>query len=100
MKIETLKELKQLVKACRQMGIDKIKVDNLEIDLGVEPVVSTRSARKLVAASEDHVFVPGGVDETTPIVADRIDMPDELTEEQKMFWSATGGQELGPGEEV
>lgn len=96
MKIDTLKELKQLVKACRQLGIDKIKVDNVELELSAISPDTSRKGRKFVtSASEEHVFVPGGIDADT-----KIDTPDELTEEQLLMWSSQGGQELGPGETI
>lgn len=49
-----------------------------------------------------ETYLPGGIDANTPIpLPDQVHMPDELTEEQKLFWSAEGGgQSLGPGETV
>lgn len=85
--------MKQLVKTCRQLGIDKIKVDNIEFELG--PVEESAGSKLVAALKEANTYVPGGIDANT-----KIDTPDELTEEQLLFYSAQGGQELGPGETI
>lgn len=81
MKIDTLKDLKALVKLCRQTGIEAIKVDGLEIALGPTPTIIKRS--KAPRASQ---YIQDG--EVGP-----IDTPDTLTDEQMLFWSAEGGQQ-------
>lgn len=88
MTISNLKELKALVKACRQLGIDKIKVDNVELELSsILPNVGKQHPR--MGVSEEHVFVPGGIDADT-----KIDTPDELTDEQLLYYSAQSHEQI------
>lgn len=73
MKIESLKDLKALIKFCRKSGIKSIEVDGVKLDLGDEP--QTPKQAKQLSNSE---LQP---DET---------QEDELTYEQMLFWSAQG----------
>lgn len=87
MKIETLKDLKNLVNLMRKTGIDKIEVCGVKVELGALPEIVDSRKNRISNLQENQVFIPGGVDQDT-----RIDMPDELTEEQKMFWSSSDTQ--------
>lgn len=80
MKIDSLKDLEKLVKLCRKVGIDAIKIDNIEFALAHQP---TKLKATTIAPA---AYAPGGITEDT-----RIDMPDELTQEQLLMWSAGGG---------
>lgn len=96
MLIESLKDLEKLVKLMRKTGIDKIKVDGVELELNSLPY-SGKYLPKTRQSFEEPTYTPGGVDANTPIHMDNIPS-DGLTEEQLLMWSANGGQSLGAGE--
>lgn len=78
----TAKELKKLVKACRQAGIKTYKGDGVEFTLSDEaPSPPIRRSAKNSQSS-------------TSITVDKDFETDALTEEQLLFYSATGGQTL------
>lgn len=85
MKIDSLKELKALIKLCRQLGVDAIEVDNVKFGLGPEPV--TYKQQKGQATS----FISNNTDGTPDLP--NIKTPDALTEEQMLFYSAVGNAE-------
>lgn len=87
MQLESLKDLEKLVKLCRKLGVDKIEVDGVKVELGAPPEIVDSRKNRISNLQENQVFIPGGIDQDT-----RIDMPDELTEEQKMFWSSSDSQ--------
>lgn len=72
--ITDLKELKQLVSLCRKAGIDAIEVGDIKISFGRAPMtlVKSKKAKEANTLVEDY----------------NIDMPDILTPEQLMFYSA------------
>lgn len=75
MKIESLKDLEKLVKLCKKTGIDHIRIGDVELwvnDFTPTPIKDLQEP-----------FVAGEIGPDT-----KIDMPDELTEEQRMFYSA------------
>jgi hypothetical protein len=80
MTIGSLKDLEKLVKLCRKVGIDAIKIDGIELSLATMPYKASkdRSLRQYTAAE----FSQPGISEA------RIDTPDELTDEQLLFYSA------------
>ena len=86
MKIQDLKELEKLIRLCRKAGITVIKVDGIELALTEQP------PRKAVKRSNSFMApsLPG-IDENTPV--ETIDMPDSLTEEQLLYYSATENQQ-------
>lgn len=98
MQIESLKDLEKLVKLCRKLGIDKIEVDGVKFELGTNPTTYRRQANKNNSLIAEETFIPGGVDATTSI-PDAIDT-DSLTDEQLLYYSSTGGQQLGLGEQL
>ena len=79
MKIDSLKELKQVIELCRKSGVDLIKIDNIELVLGNK---FDAAKKPRAAALSAPVFTPGGIDENL-----KIPVP-ELTEEQLMFGSS------------
>lgn len=83
MTIGSLKELDKLLALCRKRGVQSIRVDNIEFHLGEMPNKSTKQQliRSIIAPD---VFIPGGVGPDTHIETD------ELTDEQKLFYSAVG----------
>lgn len=84
MKIENLKELQKVIQACRKLGVQSIKIDNVEFHLGSLP-----SVRKTTDYSADFpeasIKIPkftGEISAIDPIATE------ELTPEQLMMWSA------------
>lgn len=86
MTVSTLKDLEKLVKLMRKVGIDKIKVDSIELELGDVPQkLNLKNAANNQAILEDMQYRPGGIDQNT-----RIETPDDLTPEQLLFYSSQG----------
>lgn len=85
MKIENLKELQRVISACRRLGVQSIKIDSIELHLGELPPKEVKA--KIAAGKEAspgiNSYAPGGVTENT-----KIEAPEELTEEQLMFYSS------------
>ncbi len=86
MTITSLKDLEKLVKLCRKVGIDAIKVDGIEFSLTSAPTSAIRSAKKQVNI-DPNSFTQSGLADA------RIETPDELTDEQMLFYSAQGFSE-------
>lgn len=81
----TPKELKKLVKACRDMGITTYKGPDFEFTLGDVPA---KPQRKSTAARSQSNTDDNSTFET-----------DTLTEDQLLMWSAQGGGVPFSGEE-
>jgi actin-like ATPase involved in cell morphogenesis len=85
--INSLKELDKLMLLCKKRGIKAIKIDNIEF--AIEDMVSSiapKASNKLPYTAPD--LITGSFDPGTISVNDKIDMPDELTQEQLLFYSA------------
>lgn len=95
-----LKLLEQVIKLCRKTGVQTIKFDGIEIQLGPETV---KYRKPKPAPLEDplanaeipvpNIFDPianakAAAARATRAIQDKIDMPDELTEEQLLNWSS------------
>lgn len=86
MKIESHKELEQLIKICVKNGVKAIQVDGISIELGDVPVKPKRYSPK----PDPATVAISNVDESIqiPRMIDDIEMPDQLTDEQKLFYSS------------
>jgi hypothetical protein len=73
MTISDLKDLKKLITLCRSTGVESITVDGISLKLG-EVQATTRKVKKVVAKGATTL--------------EDIDTPDELTEEQLMYYSS------------
>ncbi len=100
MKIDSLKQLEQVIKLCRKTGITDIKIDGVELHLGAVTQNRQKTTKVSYNRQNDPIlptitpYTPGGVTEQTAIVSEIADIDsDELTDEQKMFWSAGDEQE-------
>lgn len=89
MTITTLKDLEKLIKKCRSLGVQSIKVDNVEFHLSDAP---TRQVSRQFTAKQYVADTFGEVNEST-----KIETPDELTEDQLLFYSAQQGAQDVPG---
>lgn len=83
MTIDSLKDLSKLIALCRKTGVDTIKVDGMEITLGIEPTALKKQRRSSPRSLPPNPY--GEIDENTNI----MDM-DSLTPEQMLFYSAQG----------
>ena len=72
MKIENIKDLQKVIQLCRKAGVDTIKIDGVELKLGELPTQSLKAKR--------HAAYPDAA----------IEAQDTLTEEELLFYSATG----------
>lgn len=95
MKIESLQQLKETILACRKLGVERIKLGEVEFHLGSLPVKTKRYRKELAAKPKDTTMfqraLNSGIDENTSVLPNDVDTPDgwdNLTEEQKLFWSA------------
>lgn len=85
MNIKDLKDLKKLIATCRSLGVDAIEIDGIKmsIQLNYAPLKSNRTVAKAAKTTQNQSLAPGGITEDTS-----IQMPDELTQDQMLFWSA------------
>lgn len=106
MKINNLSDLKKLIRACRELGVEAIKVDGLELAINhnLGPARKAIKPRKsLPDYSSDFPeaqisLMPKNATLSLPealksksedeLPSDLIDTPDELTEEQLLMWSS------------
>lgn len=91
MKVENLKDFNKLVKLCRQLGVDSIRVGDVECRLGPLPLKKVdRSLRTSpYSLPLTDPLANAQIANNIEYVDDVIET-DELTEEQKLFYSATG----------
>lgn len=91
-KVTGIKDLTKIIALCRKQGVVAIEVDGVKLSLGPDPKPRPTPI-DLNAFPEAAVRIP----QYSPIQAQdtanepidiAIDMPDELTEEQLMFYSA------------
>lgn len=82
-----LKELKKLIKLCRDNGVQSIRFDGVELHLGDIPSpIDTRKYPDLTAKGQAQPLAPGGITDNTKILTE------ELSEEQLLYYSAGGNQ--------
>ena len=80
--VNNLKELKAFLKLCRAEGVESIKFGNTEVFFRPNAPVQVTKAKKGV--NLDALVETDGVQVPMP----EIDEPDQLTEEQKLFYSS------------
>ena len=93
MKINSIKDLQKVLKLCRQTGVTTIEIDGVKLTLGPQPVSVRAPHIDLDAFPEANIRVPQyspiqAQDTANSPIDTKIDMPDELSEEQLMFYSA------------
>lgn len=85
MKLETLKDLDKLLLLCRKRGVRTCKIDNLEFHLEDLPEQAPKARRQVENVS--------GMTETLT-ATDNVTIPtdgwDSLTDDEKLFYSASG----------
>jgi hypothetical protein len=80
MQVKDINDLEKIIKLCRKTGIESIKIDNIELKLGEVPQKDTQILPKRTINTT--TYAPGGITEDS-----KIDVPEQLTEEQMMFYS-------------
>jgi hypothetical protein len=90
MTIDSLSDLRKVIQLCRKNGITTIEIDNIK--LTIQPLPFKRTNIDLDAFPEAQVSIPQyspiNASEAVNAVIEAIEMPDELTEEQALFYSA------------
>jgi hypothetical protein len=96
MKIDSLKQLEQLIKLCRKTGVVEIKADNIDLKLGITPYKARRRAQSDDPMADLKIPVPNITDAISAAkqaaaqelqrIQDYIET-DEPSEEQLMNWS-------------
>lgn len=84
MKLDSIKDLEKVIKLCRRLGVNAIKVDGVEFQLSDTPVEKAKVINKITTQPDS--YSPG-------ITEDMKIAIDELTEEQLLMWSAEGNQQ-------
>lgn len=99
MTIDSLKQLEALLKLCRKSGVAAIEVDGIKLALGNEPIKPVKRVPERLDDPLANVSVPvpniydpieyakAVAAKATQALKDKIDMPDELTEEQLINYS-------------
>lgn len=80
-----LKELRKLIKLCRDSGVTHIRYNGVELSLGEPPIPHIKLPKENTESILTNI-APGG------ITADTRILTEELTEEQLLFYSAGGNQ--------
>lgn len=105
MKVDSLKTLEKLLKLCRKSGVQVMEVDGVKFSLGAEPYKAQPKPMEipqdplelaqitinspLAAPSEFDPIAQAkaAAAKATQAIQDKINMPDELTDEQLMNFS-------------
>lgn len=85
MTINNLKDLAKLIALCQKTGVEAIKIDGIE--MAIRP--KTLSKAKRVPSFDYGVPAEANAKIT---IDEPIDMPDELSDDQLLMWSAQGTQ--------
>lgn len=93
MKIDSLKDLQKVIALCRKMGVEGIKIGDIELSMGAAPRTN-RNLRTVEDFPESSLKIPqfSPVQSVSDTVADVI-KTDGLTDDQLLFYSAVGEQE-------
>ena len=92
MTIDGINDLRKVIRLCRDHGVTSIEIDGIKLQLSLkQPAKASRIDYDAFPEASIPVprYTPVNAQDTAsePVQAN-IDMPDELTEEQAMFYSA------------
>lgn len=92
MKVDNLKDLKQLIQLCQKQGVSTIKVDGIELTL-IAPVAKRATSVPDYSSDfpEASIQVPKFNGEISPVEAIKTE---ELTPEQLLMWSAKSDEQM------
>lgn len=92
MKISNLKDLQRVISLCRKQGVAIIKIDGMELHLGPTPFKPSNSPTiDTTSFPEASIKIPtfnGPIADVSPIKTE------ELTEDQLLFYSAQGHEQV------
>lgn len=98
MTINSLKDLEKLIKLCQKTGVLAVKANGIELQLGVKPHKPSRPPRledplASVSVPTPNLFDPvafakAQAAKATAALKEQIEMPDELSDEQLLMYSA------------
>ncbi len=94
MKIDNLKDLRQLIKACRDGGVTTIEADGVKLTL--LPKAASKAAPTDYSNDFPEANIP--IPQYTPVEQGKI-ATEELTPDQLMFYSAVGPTDQLIGEQ-
>ncbi len=91
MTIHDIKDLEKVMKLCQKHGVSSIKIDGIEFN--IQPKHTAKHSRiDYDAFPEASIPVPKyspvSVQDTANAVIEAIDMPDELSEDQMLYYSS------------
>lgn len=86
MKVESLRELKALIKMCQSQGVKAIEIDNIKLELN-PPAPKQKRYKQVPEFADLPLEAQLKVPQMEPIPTD------ELTEEQLMYYSAENPQQ-------
>ena len=96
--LNDLKDLEKAIKICRRLGVQSIKVGDVEVNMGSLPTKPTKISKSqdLGAFPEANIKIPlfNGPQPTEQATPDKIET-DEPTEEQMLMWSAQSVEPVG-----
>lgn len=90
MTIGDLKDLKALLKVCRENGVSAVKIDGMELTLDLSAPVGAAAKRQAKALVETGELPPFG----ELSAEDRVDLNGQLTPEQLLFYSSVPHDQL------
>lgn len=82
MKIDSLKDLKALLRLCRQEGVEAFELGDIKFNLS--PNLPVKAQTRYKAEETVTTFTPGGITEEVQIPTTG------LTQEQLLFYSSQG----------
>lgn len=83
MDLPDLKDLAKLIKRCRSLGVEQIEISDSGIKLSLAPQLSATRLYTKKGTKAKHGDVHND--------SERVDMPEQLSEEDLLFFSATPG---------
>lgn len=86
MKLETLQDVEKLLKLCRKLGVESVRVGEYDTEFKLGPAPQAAASKRAAAKVQHQIIAPGGITDTTPIETT------ELTPDQLLMWSVTGGE--------
>lgn len=86
--VNSLKDFNKLITLCRKLGVERIRVGDVEVTLGAEPL---KKVPQHTSTSTSAPYLPANEGFGPITEADKIET-EELTEEQLLMWSS-GGRE-------
>ena len=88
--INNLKDLRQLISLCRKTGVSDVEIQGIKLHLGLMPFKRNKSLIDTFPEASIPVpqYQPLNAQETSNEAIEPISMPDELSQEQLLFYSA------------